>query len=187
VPAVEHLFNERRLPDAVVLDSDFIINVLHEGEDFHRECVRFAVRLIAHDVTVVHSPLLRLGFFAGWRRAVRNHALPPTLYAQPTYWDDPAHERRLMYERGRELLTNFLNQFRRYEVRLGVRVHNRAIGLMATYNLKPGDAWLLATAQQVRVADIVSLDSDFRPVDGIDLWNNHVPDRRARARARRRK
>ena len=49
-PARERMFDEEPLPTAVVLDSDFVINVLHENEEFHAECMEFAYRLVDANV-----------------------------------------------------------------------------------------------------------------------------------------
>ena len=52
-PATDHNFREEPLPQAVVLDADFVVNVLHEGEEYHKDCLRFAVRLLRDNVSVV--------------------------------------------------------------------------------------------------------------------------------------
>ena len=59
------MFDEEPLPSAVVFDCDFVINVLHENEDFHEECARFAGRLFDQGVGIVYSNLLRLEFWQG--------------------------------------------------------------------------------------------------------------------------
>ena len=78
-PAREHMFDEEPLPEAVVLDTSFVVTVLHENEDFHHECLAFARRLVAADVRAVYTNLLRLEFWHGWSRAVRRWGLPPPL------------------------------------------------------------------------------------------------------------
>ena len=82
-PGQEHMFDEEPLPTAVVLDSDFVINVLHENEEFHAECMEFAYRLIDASVIVVYSNLLRVDFWHGWRSAVNAKGLPPEVASRP--------------------------------------------------------------------------------------------------------
>ena len=115
-PAQQVNFDEP-LPLAVVLDSDFVINLLHENEEFH--------------------------------------------------------------EHGDQYLRTFLDLFDRYEVRIGTRLLDRALQLMARYNLKSHDACVAAIAFHTDVADVVSLDKDFLRVDGLRVWNNGIPARRA--------
>ena len=186
-PAIEHGFLEEPLPEAVVLDADFVISVLHEGEEYHQNCVDFAARLFEEDVPVVHSQLLRLEFMSAWQKVVRRHGVPETILPwQGRLLTDPLEERSALYKLGDEFLSDFLSLFERYEVRLSARLQDRSRSLMATYNLKPMDACLVACAFQTEVVHIASLDADLRKVDGLHLWNDHIPAKRqARRRARR--
>ena len=177
-PAREHLFSEP-LPPAVVLDVDFVVNVLHEGEELHAECLEFATRMYNADVIVVHTSLLRVEFWNGWRRAVAQRGLPPEVAISPPLLPDATAERRRLYRLGESYLKDFLRAFRRYEIRLGARLLDQALGLIASYNLRSLDACLAASALRAGVPDVVSLDGVFRRVDGIDLWNNDIPSRRA--------
>jgi predicted nucleic acid-binding protein len=44
------------------------------------------------------------------------------------------------------------------------------VTLMGRYNLQSLDAIHLASAEKLHCRDIVSLDDDFRRVEGIRLW-----------------
>lgn len=177
------MFDEEPLPEAVVLDSDFVISVLHENEEFHEECRRFG-RLFDANVPIVYSNLLRVDFWQGWRRAVNARGLPADLASRPMLMDDPVAQRERWYKHGDEYLKTLLSLFDRYEVRIGTRLLDRALSLMARYNLKSHDACLAAIAFHTDVVDLVSLDKDFLRVDGLRLWNNGIPGRRAAKRRR---
>jgi len=181
-PAQEHSFDDEPLPAAVVFDSDFVINVLHENEEFHGECTEFAYRLFDNDVAVLYSNLLRVDFWQGWRRAVNARGLPPEVASQPMLMTDPAAERERWYRHGDEYLKTLLSLYDRYEVRIGPRLLDRALRLMARYNLKSHDACVAAAAFHTEVADVVSLDKDFLRAEGLHVWNNGIPGRRAARR-----
>jgi len=181
-PAQEHGFDEEPLPTAVVLDSDFVISVLHENEEFHAECMDFAYRLRDNNVIVVYSNLLRVDFWQGWRRAVNARGLPPEVASQPMLVTDPAAERERWYRHGDDYLKSLLSLFDRYEVRIGTRLLDRALRLMARYNLKSHDACVAAVAIHTEVADVVSLDRDFLRIESLHMWNNGIPGRRAARR-----
>jgi len=181
-PAREHMFNEEPLPPAVVLDSDFVINVLHENEEFHAECFQFAGRLLDANTVIVYSNLLRIEFWNGWRSAVDHRGLPAEIVAEPLLLPDPVAERQRLYRVGDRYFRDFLTLFDRYEVRIGARLLDRALYLIGRFNLRSLDACVAACALRSDVPHIASLDGSFRRVDGIELWNNDVPGRRERRR-----
>jgi len=181
-PAQEHMFEEEPLPEAVVFDSDFIINVLHENEEFHDECREFASRLFDGGVAIVYSSLSRLDFWHGWRRAVSAGGLPAEIGGEPV--QARITNREEWYKLGDEYLKIFLSLFDRYEVRIGARLLDKALALAGQYNLRSHDACLLACAFHTEVLHIVSLDRHFLRVDRIHVWNNNIPARRRAARRR---
>ena len=181
-PAKEHKFDEEPLPMAVVLDSDFVISVLHENEEFHTECMDFAYRLINGNVIVAYSNLLRVDFWQGWRRAVNARGLPPEVAAQPMLVADAAAERERWYRHGDDYLKSLLRLFDRYEVRIGKRLLDRALRLMARYNLQSHDACVAAVATHTQVDHVVTLDRRFLRVADLHIWNNGIPARRAARR-----
>jgi predicted nucleic acid-binding protein len=183
-PAQEHMFDEEPLPPAVVFDCDFVINVLHENEDFHDECAGFAGRLFDRGVGIVYSSLVRVDFWQGWRHAVKQKGLPLEIGGEPVRIRDLAKQREEWYQLGDQYPKLFLSLYDRYEVRVGPRLLDRAVKLMGRYNLGSHDACLAAIAFHTDVTDIVSLDADFRRVDGIHLWNSDIPARRLAARRR---
>ena len=175
-PAVEHAFTEP-LPSAVIVDADFVVNVLNEAEEFHNDCTLFARRLLASDVLVVYSQLIRLEVIAGWRNSIRQSRLPAVVRGRQA-GALPALEEG--YRAGLSLLARFLSAFRRREVRLSIRLQEAAVPYMARHNLRPMDACLVAAAFTAGVPHIASLDRDLRKVDGIELWNDRIPARRRR-------
>jgi predicted nucleic acid-binding protein len=184
--ATEHAFTDEPLPSAVALDADFLINVLNEAEEYHKPCLQFATRLAAADTTVICSPVLRLEVLRGWQKAATSGGITIDLLQQKLLIPDPIHLRRLLLHFGDDALSSFLAPFRQYEVRLSARLFVETREVMANYGLKPMDACFLAAAERVEVQDIVSLDSDFRRVDGIHLWNDNIPAKRQAARRRKR-
>ena len=184
--ATEHGFAEEPLPRAVALDADFVISVLNEAEDYHRHCLRFATRLSASGTAIVCSPVLRLEVLHGWQKAINAGGITVELLQQRPLVPDPVHIRGLLLQFGEDALSSFLASFKQYEVRLSAPLFAETREIMARYGLKPMDACFLAAAVRIGVTDIVSLDSDFRKVDGIHLWNDHVPARRQAARRRQR-
>lgn len=186
-PAIEHDFQDEPLPPAVVLDADFVVSVLHEGEEYHADCIAFAVRLLNEKIPIVYSQLLRLEFMSAWQSAVRRRGVPASvLPRQARLFDELASVRAELYKVGEAFLPGLLNHFMRYEVRLSARLQSRAREHMASYNLRPLDACLVASAFQTGVPHIASLDGDLRRVDDLHLWNGHVPARRNARKARRR-
>jgi predicted nucleic acid-binding protein len=179
-PANQHLFDEEPLPAAVVLDSDFVISVLHENEEFHERCVAFASRIRNSSVPVIHTSLLRVDFWNGWRQAVRRRGLPPELTEQIDENTDEQSRREAVFRRGDQLLRDFLSGFNTYILDLSEELLDAALMLIARYNLRPHDGCLAATAYRSGLNVIVSLDADFLKVDGLELWNDHIPDERAR-------
>jgi predicted nucleic acid-binding protein len=70
------------LPDAVALDTSFIVHALIESQSLHGPCSTFLERLVAEEVTVVVSELLevelaevtfRIALTERWGRAWRRH------------------------------------------------------------------------------------------------------------------
>jgi predicted nucleic acid-binding protein len=186
VPAVERGFRTRRLPELVALDADFVVNVAITTEEFHRPCLSFSDRLRVDGVRIVFSPLLRLEFLQAWRKALNRGAMATMIARQGRLWDDPVEERQEYFARAERLFESFIDQFSRVEVRLDQRLQRETREQMAQHNLNSMDACLLATALRAGTDHIVSLDSDFRRVDGIDLWNDNIPAKRQAARRRKR-
>jgi predicted nucleic acid-binding protein len=159
-PSAQHDFDEEPLPQAVVLDSDFVISVLHENEEFHEVCVAFAARLRSGNVRVVHTPLLRVDFWNGWRQALRRRGVPIEA-TQGLEGRGQATGHLSSYRGGDRLLMDFLSSFAAYELELSEGLLDEALNLIARYNLRPHDGCLAATAFYSGVNAIVSLDGDF--------------------------
>lgn len=175
------MFDEEPPPRAVVLDSDFVINVLHENEDFHSECLAFAGKLASHGTRVVCTPLLRLEFWQGWRRAIRLRGLPSGL--STLVGGDSEAER--LFRVGDAYLKQFLDLFGKFEAPLDGDLLDEALKLAARLNLRSHDPCIAALSAYTQVGDVVSLDKDFLRVDGLRLWNNNIPARRSAKRLER--
>jgi len=186
MPAIERLFIDGPLPETVALDTDFILTVLVGSESFHLPCTEFTRLLVRERVRVTYSPLLRLEFLHAWQKAMRRKSLPDSLTLQQRLWDDAADERRALYEIAERLLDDFLDLFAHYQVRFTKALQRETREQMALHNLKPMDACLVASAYRAGTNHIVSLDSDFRRVDDLHLWNDLIPAKRQAARRRKR-
>ena len=158
------------------------MSVLHDDEDFHSECLNFARRLQSAGSGLVYSNLLRLEFWQAWRRATARRGLPSYSISEPD-WQPPASPSRTdVYQIGDRFLRDFLRNYNVWEISIGSRLLDGALQLMGRYNLKSHDACVAALAFQSGFTDIVSLDRDFRRLDGVRLWNNGIPGRRAEHR-----
>jgi predicted nucleic acid-binding protein len=188
VCATQHDFDDDDAvyPDAVLLDADFVVNVLHEGEDYHKVCLAFAEELLTNHIVLITTPLLKIEFFAGWRSAVHRGGIPETERRQAQLWEDEDTERARAFAMGSTLIDGFLRQFDQYEVRLTKSLQRHAMNLMTDYNLKPLDAWLVAAGRRVEVPDLVSLDHAMTKIDRLELWNHHIPDKRKAKHQRQR-
>lgn len=186
MPATQHSFVERPLPQTVALDTDFILTALVQSELFHARCASFTQVLVRERVRIVHSPLLLLEFLHAWQKAINRNAVPASAVLQQRLWNDPVGLRASLYILGEEYLNVYLDSFSRYEVRFSRALQRETRESMALHNLKPMDACLVASAQRAGTDHIVSLDSDFRRVDGIHLWNDSIPAKRQAARRRKR-
>jgi predicted nucleic acid-binding protein len=181
-PATQHIFNEEPLPAAVVLDSDFVISVLHDNEEFHEICVSFAIRLRAAAVRIVYTPLMRIDFWNGWRQAVGRRGLPAELTEEIAESEEEHTRRELVFRHGDRLLEDFLSGFDAYRLDLSPELLDQALAFIARYNLRPHDGCLAATTFHSGVNTMISLDADFIRLDGLELWNDDVPSTRARRR-----
>lgn len=111
---------------------------------------------------------------------MRKQGLPPPLIRQLRLIADPASDRAQAFILGDRYLKQFLGLFRSYEVRIGSRVLDRALGLMGRYDLASHDACVAAIGFHAGVPDLVSLDKKFAAVDGFELWNDGILARRMR-------
>lgn len=120
-------------------DSDFVISVLHENEEFHESCVAFATRLRGNDVRLVYTPLLRIDFWNGWRQAVRRRGLTRDLTGDIEETADERAQREAIFRRGDRLLNDFLASFDTYRLDLSAELLDESLALIARYNLRPHD------------------------------------------------
>lgn len=184
--ATEHGFREANFPHLVTIDADFVVSAIVETELFHRECLAFSRRLRIESIRVVSSPFLRLEFLQAWRKALTRHAVPRSAALQTRFWEDPSEGRMAYFERGEQLFDAFMDLFSYVETRLSRPLQRETRVQMAQHNLNSMDACLLASARRAGTDHIVSLDSDFRRVDDIHLWNDNIPAKRQAARRRKR-
>jgi predicted nucleic acid-binding protein len=163
LPATLRGFEEEPLPDVVVVDSSFVFEVLYDPrspDSRHAEARAFAARLINAGSAVVYSSLLFLEAPQCWRRLYARGGLP-----------SPRGATRLeTFRSANEDLRVLLAQFGAVEIATDRAQLDLAVDLCAEYNLRPHDALVVALGQLSEVGDLVSLDRDFRRVDGITLW-----------------
>jgi predicted nucleic acid-binding protein len=88
-------------------------------------------------------------------------------------WQQPLI--RQTYMRGfLRYLEDLLDQFVWIAIPFTGQVQATALQQMMHYNLGSEDAVHLASATEAQVLDLASLDSGFRRVDGLSLWNDLI-------------
>lgn len=169
MPANLQSFNDEPLPEAVVVDSSFFFEAVIDplSADSRRTRTReFAKRSPDGGVLVVYSSLVYVEAPQYWRRLLARGALP---VPQPSL--DPSVDRRSAYRAATELLREFLGKFSSQEVTLTPHLVDVATGLAGFYNLRAIDAFTVALAEITSIPDLVTLDRDFRRVDGLVVWS----------------
>ena len=169
-PAQQRSFVGDDPPEHVLLDTSFVVAALVSGEVHHDACLDFASRLQAAGSAIVYSSLLRIEYFNTWRKLIGQGLLPPEPSDQLRMSLDIPEARPYWFRVTDRLLSRFLAQFPRREVRLNRRVLRSMVALMGTYNLQAMDAAQVASALDMGCQDIASLDDDFKRVQGIRLW-----------------
>jgi predicted nucleic acid-binding protein len=167
-------------PQRLYLDTDFVIACLVASEQHHLACRTFVEHLFDAGLTMLYtSSYSWLEYIHVVSTAKFRRKLDPHLSAQlnVSLWDDNPVVRTAYIEHFRELLLEMLRPFKRAQIGMNATVVGRAMWYMAAYNLKGNDALHLASMNSANVADIASLDSVFRRVDDIFLWNDAIhPD-----------
>ncbi len=163
MPAERHRFSEGEPPELLFFDTSFVLSVVLTHEAHNEACHAFLGRLRIAGAAVVVSPVLLLEYFNGWRRAMAQGLIGSSQGVD-------ANERGRLFSIASDLLREALANFRVREVRLTDALQERMLQLMTEYNLQSLDAVNIASALEIGCADVVSLDDDFRRVDGIRLW-----------------
>ncbi|MDO8615485.1 MAG: type II toxin-antitoxin system VapC family toxin [Dehalococcoidia bacterium] len=163
MPAEAVRFSREELPELLFFDTSFILAVVFVHEVHHEPSVEFLARLKSAAALVVVSPVLRLEYFNGWRRAMVEGVVGRSRGADES-------ERRRLFGMAQGVLDDMLAHFRVREVRLTESVQDRTVELMKKHNLQSLDAVNVAAALEIGCRDIVSLDDDFRRVEGVRLW-----------------
>jgi predicted nucleic acid-binding protein len=175
VPAIEHPFSDPA-PARLYVDTDILISHSISTEPHHVRCTTFLERLAREGRTTLHVSSLSWMEFAHvvTRDGFRNR-LDPTIYRryQLQHWRQarvrPYYLRDLLND-----LEELLNQFNWFEIPLTPAVRVLASAYMADFALGSQDAVHLASAAAEGMPDFASLDSVYRRVDGLSLWNDLV-------------
>jgi predicted nucleic acid-binding protein len=172
-PASEKSFAQDDPPELILFDSSFVVATLVAGERHHSACLEFATRLQSAGSLIVYSSILKVEYLNTWRKFIERGLLPPEPSGQLQLNLGVPGERPHWFRVAERLLTRFLAQFPRREVRVNRRVLKSMVSLMGTFNLRSLDAIQVASALDVHCRDIVSLDDDFKRVNEIRLWLPH--------------
>ena len=186
------------LPVILTLDTSWIVAVFNAADTSHGRAWALYQRLLAADTgVVVCRPLLELEFCSALRKLA--HALTPreidrmveqaearlgsqrTLRLRTMDRRNKVEVRRHLIQVGTRLLSNALDTFEVAEVRLTRSLITTSRDWMIRHDLDSHDALHTEIAHRVgRSLDvdphIVTLDGDFRVVDGLHVWG--LDDRR---------
>ncbi|MBI2908316.1 MAG: type II toxin-antitoxin system VapC family toxin [Chloroflexi bacterium] len=163
---------EDDLPTRVCLDTCFIIETLVEDSTHHTQCKRFAERLAQNGVQVIYSAISQVEFWNVLRKLFDKGALN-TQFPQQTL-PDRTMQLQHLYNLSSRLWSRFFRQFSRHAAPVDGTVLALARPKLWEHRLKPHDAIILATALRWEFEDLVSMDMDFRSVDYVHLWNDHI-------------
>jgi predicted nucleic acid-binding protein len=101
-----------------------------------------------------------------WRRLYARGALAPSRDMQ-----SEAGSRELAHREAFAELVAFTERFETYEVELSTELLELGNRLVGRYRLRPHDAALAALSQLTGIPDLITLDRDFRRVDGLVVWS----------------
>jgi predicted nucleic acid-binding protein len=173
VSAIEHRFDE--IPPALLyLDTNILIACLIRTHMDHGLCARFLERLVSHGYTTIYlSSLSWLEFTHVVMKEDFRRTLPGEFQARFRLhrWQTPRVRQtylRFMVSQ----LTGMLASFDWAEISLTAAIRGAAIEYVASHNLDTHDATHLATARHEGIEHLATLDTTFRRVDGLHLWNN---------------
>jgi predicted nucleic acid-binding protein len=160
------------LPDAILVDTSFVVEVLSPKQPAHADAVAFAQALAAADTTLVYNRLLEL-------------ELDEVLYQVALKERHPRDWRRFRHDgrarrRANRLVTGsrsawaeFLSAFG-YVAYTVEEVTDRIPELMTRYGFASYDAVHAATALEAGVSAIVALDTAFAklPASRIAIYTD---------------
>ena len=189
--AVEHLFNEPP-PPRIVIDTSFLVLAVVSTpaeEQFHIECRQFLGNLARAETALVYCTNLFLEMQVAWSRLLRRVGEEQVWAALERWygrvapvaqWAILPETRRLTLLRALDqLVEDLLSLFESYEVQLSRSLIRDAQVWMASHQLRPGDAVLVAIAHGTG-GPIASVDGDFLKVeDWLQVWNNRIPEHRS--------
>ncbi len=180
------------LPPAIALDTSFLVKVLNQRDPQSRRAYQLYEGLVRQGaVCAICWPILRLEFWFAWDRAVNAlsarelEALAREVRAVLTgeaelelrgpkpATPEAARDHRL--GEGERLLDVLLSTLRVARMRLTGALLDEARAIIVSSGLKPLDAVVCAVARQAAEAtgtppSVISLDGDFRRVDGLHVW-----------------
>lgn len=156
-------FDYPDLPEALLLDTDFVIRAMRHGQPYHRCCARFARRLQQKpQPVIIYSSLLEIEF---WQAAL--HIELKTLLGRGWHAElqrNPTVIRRVhprieaAWQAASELLDRSDD---RLLVEMTPAIRQDALRFMGCCALQSADAIHLATASFLGVQDITTFDRHF--------------------------
>ena len=168
--ATRRAFDDGPLPSQIVVDSSFIFEALIDsqvGDGRHLGCRRFLRRLAENDTLLVYSELVYVEAPQCWRRLWRRGVLEDRV---PNV--RPIEERRSgAFVAATSRLRRLLESSRGFAAPLGPELADIAANVSGYYNLGAQDAYLVALSEFLHIPDLVTLDRDFRRVDGLVVWS----------------
>jgi predicted nucleic acid-binding protein len=114
----------------------------------------------------LYSSLLFLEAPQCWRRLFKRGLLIPTQKGI-----DLAADRMNAFSEANTKLDQFLAAFNRHRVDIRRPTMHRASAFAASYDLNSHDALVVAVLRDFGVSHLVAIDTDFRQVDPLELWD----------------
>ncbi|MBI2755225.1 MAG: type II toxin-antitoxin system VapC family toxin [Chloroflexi bacterium] len=181
--ATERGFLADAPPQRLYLDIDVIIAALVATEPHHVRCKAFLQRVQHLGLTTLYlSSYSWIEYLHVVSRKSFRDRLDPVLrtHLSVDRWiERGVREAYVRYFAS--LLTDTLQAFAWVSVAVNTAVAVQAIEEMAEHNLAGGDATHLGAMQVSGVHDLASLDAQYRRVDWLYLWNDHIHDTQSSA------
>ena len=167
MPATRHRFTDSPLPRIIVADSSFIFEALIDsGQGRHIPARDFSERIRLANSLVIYSALLFLEAPQCWRRLYKRGVLIPAQRGL-----DQTTDRMSAYNEADKKLEQFLAAFNCNQVSITRSLIQKALSFVASYDLTSHDALVVALLRDLGVSHLAAIDSDFRTVDPLHLWD----------------
>ncbi len=151
----------------MVVDSSFVFEALIDsGQGRHAPARAFADRLRQANSLILYSALIFLEAPQCWRRLYKRRLLIPTQKGV-----DPIADRISAFSEANTKLEQFLAAFNRHRVNITQSLMRSGSAFAASHDLNSHDALVIAVLRDLGVSNLVAIDTDFRPVDPLELWD----------------